>query len=82
MENRYWFFKRIFPFYVIVFSDGKKKYSWGNDKLLMKFIDSNDISYVIVDNNSEVIVVDRSVNRYVEYLEKMVLLLSLLSKKH
>ena len=71
MKNKYYFFKRLYKDFVIIFEDknGKKK-SCGVDVNLIKYIKNEDISYVIVSNDFVVNVVSRCNNRYYEYLIK------------
>lgn len=73
MKNRYIFFKRLFPEYVIIFDDGKKRKSLYQDKILMKYIGNKDINYVVVDNEFNISIVKNDINNYKKYVIKLFL---------
>ena len=69
MKNKYYFLKRLYKDYVIVFIKNGKYKSYGSDRDLIKYIKNNDVSYVIVDNTFKVSVVDvNQNNNYYKYL--------------
>ena len=66
MKNKYWFFKRIYKDYVIVFDNN---ISYGIDKDLIKYIKCKDINYVIVDRECNIKVIECSNNNnYYKYV--------------
>ena len=65
MKNKYWFFKRIYKDYVIVFDNN---ISYGIDKELIKYIKCKDINYVIVDRERNIKVIECSNNNYYKYV--------------
>lgn len=74
MKNKYYFFKRLYKDFVIIFIDkdnNMRRYEV--DSILVKYIKNEDISYVSVTNDFVVDVVSRSNNRYYEYLIKELL---------
>lgn len=74
MKNKYYFFKRLYKDFVIIFIDKDNKIrSYEVDSILVKYIKNEDISYVSVTNDFVVDVVSRSNNRYYEYLIKELL---------
>ncbi len=74
MKNKYYFFKRLYKDFVIIFIDKDNNMrSYEVDSILVKYIKNEDISYVSVTNNFVVDVVSRSNNRYYEYLIKELL---------
>ena len=74
MKNKYYFFKRLYKDFVIIFIDKDNKMrSYEVDSILVKYIKNEDISYVMVSNDFVVNVVSRSNNRYYEYLIKELL---------
>ena len=71
MKNKYYFFKRLYKDFVIIFIDKNNKMrSYEVDSMLLKYIKNEDISYVSVTNDFVVNVVSRCNNRYYEYLIK------------
>lgn len=71
MENKYYFFKKMYKDYVVIFENKGKYKSFGYDKDLIKYIKNKDINYVIVDNDFKVSVVQvKGVNNYKKYLIK------------
>ena len=74
MKNKYYFFKRLYKDFVIIFIDKDNNMrSYEVDSILVKYIKNEDISYVSVTNDFVVDVVSRSNNRYYKYLIKELL---------
>ncbi len=74
MKNKYYFFKRLYKDFVIIFIDKDNKMrSYEVDNMLLKYIKNEDISYVMVSNDFVVNVVSRCNNRYYEHLIKELL---------
>ena len=74
MKNKYYFFKRLYKDFVIIFIDKDNKIrSYEVDSMLLKYIKNEDISYVMVRNDFVVNVVSRCNNKYYEYLIKELL---------
>ena len=74
MKNKYYFFKRLYKDFVIIFIDKDNKMrSYDVDSMLLKYIKNEDISYVSVTNDFVVNVVSRYNNKYYEYLIKELL---------
>lgn len=75
MKNKYYFFKRLYKDFVIIFIDKDNKMrSYDVDSMLLKYIKNEDISYVMVSNDFVVNVVSRYNNKYYEYLIKELLI--------
>lgn len=75
MKNKYYFFKRLYKDFVIIFIDKDNNMrSYEVDSILVKYIKNEDISYISVTNDFVVDVVSRSNNRYYEYLIKELLI--------
>jgi len=75
MKNKYYFFKRLYKDFVIIFIDKDNNMrSYEVDKMLLKYIKNEDISYVMVSNDFVVNVVSRCNNKYYEYLIKELLM--------
>lgn len=71
MKNKYYFFKRLYKDFVIIFiNKDNKMRSYEVDSMLLKYIKNEDISYVMVSNDFVVNVVSRCNNKYYEYLIK------------
>lgn len=68
MKNKYYFFKKLYPDYVIIINIHDKKRSYRYDSDLIKYIKNDDINYIIVNNDFSVIKVEKSINKYKEYL--------------
>lgn len=69
MENKYYFFKKMYKDYVVILESKGKYKSFGYDKELIKYIKNKDINYVIVDNDFKVSVVQvNNINNYNRYL--------------
>lgn len=74
MKNKYYFFKRLYKDFVIIFIDKDNNIrSYEVDNMLLKYIKNEDISYVMVSNDFVVNVVSRCNNKYYEYLIKELL---------
>lgn len=74
MKNKYYFFKRLYKDFVIIFIDKDNNMrSYEVDSILVKYIKNEDISYVSVTNDFVVNVVSRYNNKYYEYLIKELL---------
>ena len=74
MKNKYYFFKRLYKDFVIIFIDKDNNMrSYEVDSMLLKYIKNEDISYVMVSNDFVVNVVSRC-NNYYEYLIKELLM--------
>lgn len=74
MKNKYYFFKRLYKDFVIIFIDKDNNMrSYEVDSMLLKYIKNEDISYVMVSNDFVVNVVSRCNNKYYEYLIKELL---------
>ena len=75
MKNKYYFFKRLYKDFVIIFIDKDNNMrSYDVDNMLLKYIKNEDISYVMVSNDFVVNVVSRCNNKYYEYLIKELLI--------
>lgn len=71
MKSKYIFFKKLFNKHVIVFVNKNGNYvSVGEDRYLIKYLKKKKISYVLIDNEFNVKVVDVDNNKYEEYLIK------------
>ena len=69
MENKYYFFKKMYKDYVVILESKGKYKSFGYDKELIKYIKNKDINYVIVDSDFKVSVVQvNHINNYNRYL--------------
>lgn len=74
MKNKYYFFKRLYKDFVIIFIDKDNNMrSYEVDSMLLKYIKNEDISYVMVSNDFVVNVVSRCNNKYYEYFIKELL---------
>ena len=69
MKNRYIFFKRLFPNYVVLLNDK----TMGIDKYLKEFIKNNDINYIIVDNDNIIEIKKVENNNYKYYVMRLFL---------
>ena len=75
MKNKYYFFKRLYKDFVIIFIDKDNNMrSYEVDNMLLKYIKNEDISYVMISNDFVVNVVSRCNNKYYEYLIKELLI--------
>ncbi len=71
MKNKYYFFKRLYKDYVIIFIDKNNNLkSMFMDTHLIKYIKNNDINYISITNDFEINITTRKNNRYYEYLIK------------
>ena len=71
MENKYYFFKKMYKDYVVILESNGKYKSFGYDKELIKYIKNKDINHVIIDSDFKVSIVQvKGVNNYKKYLIK------------
>lgn len=76
MENKYYFFKKMYKDYVVILESNGKYKSFGYDKELIKYIKNKDINHVIIDSDFKVSVVQvKGVNNYKKYLIKNLILM-------
>jgi len=75
MENKYYFFKKMYKDYVVILESNGKYKSFGYDKELIKYIKNKDINHVIIDSDFKVSVVQVNNNNYKKYLIKNWILL-------
>ena len=68
MENKYYFFKKMYKDYVVILESNGKYKSFGYDKELIKYIKNKDINRVIIDSDFKVSVVQVNNNNYKKYL--------------
>ena len=69
MENKYYFFKKMYKDYVVILESKGKYKSFGYDKELIKYIKNKDVNHVIVDSDFKVRVVHvKGDNNYMRYL--------------
>lgn len=73
MKNRYIFFKKLFPDYIIIFNDGKRLKSIKKDKILMNYMKNKDINYIIVDNENNIEEYKFKKNNYKKYIIRLFL---------
>lgn len=68
MENKYYFFKRMYKDYVVILESNGKYKSFGYE---IKYIKNKDINHVIIDSDFKVSIVQvKGVNNYKKYLIK------------
>lgn len=65
--NKYLFFKSIYKDYIILFKKNNNLKTYGFDKNLIKYKNSNDINYIIIDNNFNVTFYKSTLNNYYKY---------------
>lgn len=70
MKNKYYFYKRLYKDYIIVFNYPNKYKSMGIDANLIKYIGNKDVNYVVIYNDYNVKIVKRKTNNYKKYLIK------------
>lgn len=70
MKNKYYFYKRLYKDYIIVFNYPNKYKSLGIDANLIKYIGNKDVNYVVIYNDYNVRIVKRKTNNYKKYLIK------------
>lgn len=70
MKNKYYFYKRLYKDYIIVFNYPNKYKSMGIDANLIKYIGNKDVNYVVIYNDYNVRIVKRKTNNYKKYLIK------------
>ena len=68
MENKYYFFKKMYKDYVVIIESNGKYKSFGYDKELIKYIKNKDINHIIIDSDFKVSVVQVNNNNYKKYL--------------
>ena len=66
MNNRYIFFKRLYKDYVVIIQNK----SYGIDNKLKDIIKYNNINYVLVDNENNVLVHKVNNNKYLSNVNK------------
>ncbi len=72
MKNRYYFFKKLFKEYVIVFEKNKKYVSLGIDNILIKYL-NDSINYIVINNDNKIDVYEFNKNNYRLYVYKVFL---------
>lgn len=70
MKNKYYFYKKLYKDYIIVFNYSNKYKSLGIDANLIKYIGNKDVNYVVIYNDYNVRIVKRKTNNYNKYLIK------------
>lgn len=70
MKNKYYFYKKLYKDYIIVFNYPNKYKSMGIDANLIKYIGNKDVNYVVIYNDYNVRIVKRKINNYKKYLIK------------
>ena len=70
MKNKYYFYKKLYKDYIIVFNYPNKYKSLGIDANLIKYIGNKDVNYVVIYNDYNVKIVKRKTNNYKKYLIK------------
>ncbi|MBD8924219.1 hypothetical protein EGR52_12645 [bacterium] len=70
MKNKYYFYKKLYKDYIIVFNYPNKYKSMGIDANLIKYIGNKDVNYVVIYNDYNVRIVKRKTNNYKKYLIK------------
>ena len=70
MKNKYYFYKKLYKDYIIVFNYPNKYKSIGIDANLIKYIGNKDVNYVVIYNDYNVRIVKRKTNNYKKYLIK------------
>lgn len=70
MKNRYMFYKKLYPYYVIVFIKNNKYRTMGIDKLLIKYLKNKDINYIIIDYKNNIVNKTYQNNKYKKYIIK------------
>ena len=70
MKNKYYFYKKLYKDYIIVFNYSNKYKSLGIDANLIKYIGNKDVNYVVIYNDYNVRIVKRKTNNYKKYLIK------------
>ncbi len=70
MINRYLFFKKLFPKYIIFIEKNGKYITLNNEDKLIKYAKEGKINYILVSEKNDVKIVDVDSNRYDEFLIK------------
>lgn len=68
MKNKYYFFKKLFKEYVIVFEVNNKYKSYGIDKVMMKYLRDGSVNYIIVFHDFKIKKYEVSNNNYYKLL--------------
>lgn len=68
MKNRYYFLKRLYPNFIIVFNKKGKMKSLGIDNLLIPYLKLSEISYIEVDSYNKIKVHRMFPNKYKKYV--------------
>ncbi len=68
MYNKYYYFKNIFKNYVILFLKNGNYKSFGYDCKMIKYVESKQISCVIINDLFEVEIINYDNNNYIKYL--------------
>lgn len=74
MRNRYIFFKKLFPNYLVIFIKKEKYWTMGIDKKLLKYQKNNDIDYVVINELNKPEIYKGTVNNYDFYVYRDFLL--------
>ncbi len=67
MYNRYKFLKKLYKNYVIIIKRKEKYYSYNIDLEILKYINSNNINYIIIENLNIIKKVKYADNTYSKY---------------
>ena len=70
MINRYLFFKKLFPKYIIFIEKNEKYITLNNEDKLIKYVKEGKINYILVSEKNDVKIVNVYSNRYDEFLIK------------
>ena len=81
MINRYLFFKKLFPKYIIFIEKNGKYITFNNENRLNKYAKEGKVNYILVNEKNEIKIFNSSLNRYDEFLIKEYLL-NLIEKKY
>lgn len=73
MKNKYYFLKKLYKDYVVIFDkDGKwMSYSW--DSKILEWVKNKDVNYIIVDSLFNVLEFKVEDNQYRKYVMKVFL---------
>ena len=73
MKNKYYFLKKLYKDYVVIFDkDGKQiSYSW--DSKILEWVKNKDVNYIIVDSLFNVLEFKVEDNQYRKYVMKVFL---------
>ncbi len=70
MINRYLFFKKLFPKYIIFIEKNGKYKTLNNEDKLIKYVKKGKINYILVSEKNDVKIVKANLNKYDEFLIK------------